>query len=113
MLSRKQDELFSHAARLALRGNHAAKDGEKPSSLKPLLENWAELEAIPGRAPAYARRIAERIIISAATKRPLVARGGVQNDEMRRFGLECVLLFRIARGDDPRAHPLEFEDYAR
>jgi hypothetical protein len=112
MLSRKQDELFSHAARLALRGNHAAKDGDKPSSLQPLLASWGEIEIIPRLASAPARKVANSILASANARKPMIAKGPVENDFMRTFGLECVLLFRIGRGDDPRNHPLEFGDYS-
>lgn len=111
MLTRKQDELFSHAARLALRGNHAAKDGDKPSSLKVLLAQWGEIEVIPRLSPAPYRKIANSILASANARKPLLAKGPVENDFMRHFGLECVLLFKIGRGDDPKQHPLEFGDY--
>jgi len=112
MLTRRQDELFSHAARLALRGNHAARDGDKPSSLRPLIASWAEIEHL-ARVPALsARRIAERILASAAQRKAVVQRAtGVDNEYMRQFGLECVLLFKIGRGDDPLKYPLEFGDF--
>lgn len=111
MLTRRQDELFSHAARLALRGSHAAKDGDKPSSLRPLIDQWTEIEAIAMHAPGPARRVAERILLSAETRKPLVAHGRGSHESLRAFGQECVLLFKIGRGDDPKRYPLEFGEY--
>ena len=108
MLTRKQDELFSHAARLALRGLSAAKDGERPSSLKPLLENWGELEVIPKVAQGAARATAMRLLASASKQRPMASKGSFNNDQMRGFGLLCVMLFKIARGDDPNKDPRGF-----
>src|SRR5262249_3936951 len=86
MLTRRQDELFSHAARLALRGAHAAKDGDKPSSLKPLLEGWSEIEALLTIAPMPARRVANKILLSAETRKPLVSNGRADHDSLRAFG---------------------------
>lgn len=111
MLTRRQDELFSHAARLALRGTRAAKDGEKPSSLKPLLESWSELESMVALAPGPARKVAQNILSAAGARRSVVTKANASHDELRVFGTECVLLFKIARGDNPASYPLEFGDY--
>ena len=108
MLTRKQDELFSHAARLALRGLAAAKDGERPGSLKPLLENWGELEVIGQMAQGNAKRTADRLLASASKQRAGVAKGSVNNEQMRGFGLLCVMIFKIGRGDDPNRDPRGF-----
>jgi hypothetical protein len=111
MLTRRQDELFSHAARLALRGNYAAKDGDKPSSLRPLIDHWTELEHLAGSIAGPAKKVALNLLKSAMTRRGVVANGKADNDSMRQFGQECVLLFKIGRGDDPLKYPLEFGDY--
>ncbi len=111
MLTRRQDELFSHAARLALRGAYAARDGEKPSSLRPLIESWAEIEAMARTVPYTARPVAWKIFTSASARKPLILNGRADNQALREFGQECVLLFKIGRGDDPRQYPLEFGDY--
>jgi hypothetical protein len=111
MLTRRQDELFSHAARLALRGAYAAKDGDKPSSLKPLIASWTEIESLARAVPYYARQVAWKIYTSAVNRRPVVENGRADNEQIRQFGQECVLLFKIGRGDDPMKYPLEFGDY--
>lgn len=109
MLTRKQDELFSHAARLALRGVHAVKSA--PSALQPLLDNWGEIEHLATRAAAPpARRVAANIFASLNSRRALVQKGA-DNEALRSFGQECVLLFKLGRGDDPVKLPLEFSDY--
>jgi len=109
MLTRKQDELFSHAARVALRGLNAAKDlPDRPGSLKPLLENWAELEVIARVATGPAKATATRLIASATKQRAAVAKGSVSNEQMRGFGLLCVMIFKIGRGDDPNRDPRGF-----
>ncbi len=111
MLTRRQDELFSHAARLALRGAYAARDGDKPSSLKPLLEAWNEIEGLARSVPFTARPVAWKIFTSAVARRPAIQTGRADNEQLRQFGQECVLLFKIGRGDDPARYPLEFGDY--
>ena len=109
MLTRKQDELFSHAARLALRGAHALKNGA--SALQPLLDNWTELEHLATKVPAApARRVAANIFASLANRRSVVQKG-TNNDALKSFGQECVLLFKLGRGDDPQKLPLEFGQY--
>lgn len=110
MLTRKQDELFSHAARLALRGMHASKDGDRPGALRPLLDHWTEIEHLVAVAPAPARRVATRILESLAGRRQIVTKSP-NNDALRAFGQECVLLFKIGRGDDPKRYPVEYADY--
>lgn len=111
MLTRRQDELFSHAARVALRGAYAAKDGDKPSSLRPLLENWGEIETLARSVPFLSRKVAWKIFATADGRRPAITKGTADNDLLRQFGQECVLLFKIGRGDDPTRYPLEFGDY--
>lgn len=111
MLTRRQDELFSHAARLALRGSFAQRDSEKPSALKPLLDNWGDIEALVANAPVMSRRIANRVLASAVKRHPIVSNGKADHEALRKFGLECVLLFKIGRGDNPLRYPLEFGDY--
>lgn len=109
MLTRKQDELFSHAARLALRGVHAVKNN--PSALQPLLDHWAEIEHLAKKAhSAPARRVAQNIFASLVSRKPSVIKGA-SSEALRSFGQECVLLFKLGRGDDPVKLPLEFSRY--
>lgn len=109
MLTRKQDELFSHAARLALRGAHAVKSGS--SALEPLLANWSELEHLATRAQAVAARRVAANIFESLTKRRASLQKNMNSDALRSFGQECVLLFKLGRGDDPTKLPLEFGEY--
>lgn len=109
MLTRKQDELFSHAARLALRGAHAVKAGS--SALQPLLDNWSEIEHLATRAQAVAaKRVAANIFASLTNRRATIQKS-MNSDTLRLFGQECVLLFKLGRGDDPTKLPLEFGEY--
>lgn len=111
MLNRRQDMLFSDAARLALRGAHAARDGDKPSSLKPLLESWDELEIMVRMLGGPRRKVGDNLLTAARGMRAIVASKAATNDDFRRFGQACVLIFKLGRGDDPARYPLEFGDY--
>ena len=57
------------------------------------------------------RRVALKILMSAETRKPLLANGRADHAGIRAFGQECVLIFKIGRGDDPAKYPLEFGDY--
>jgi hypothetical protein len=111
MLTRRQDALFSHAARLALRGTIAAADGEKPSSLRALLDSWADVQVMARFTPASSRRVALRILASLEARKGAIAGKGVGSQEYRAFGQDCVLIFKLGRGDDPTRYPLEFGEY--
>ncbi len=111
MLTRRQDALFSHAARLALRGAIAAKDGDKPSSLRALLDSWADVQVMARFSPATSRKVALRILASLEARKGPITGRDVASEEYRRFGQDCVLVFKVGRGDDPTRYPLEFGDY--